>query len=1572
MGRRSQKILKTIFIGLLVLFVGVNLSMAFKQREKKSAYEQKEFRADELYISQTNIAIGDIVSQLPNGQRWMQFLSSNSSNYAYIDPRSARPSSIISTIPIIEGSGSGNSIALDEISLRVGYEVKEVTEQEIGILVMDFLRAVADLLRINLDEIGEIRIGHPVDYLWQIFITRQVKGVPVRDANIVLVINHGNLVLWGLEKWGDIDVDIKADVSDEGAFQVVSGFVDGISYKDEIIEKMHLELIPITPITWTGAVGTGYSYKLVWVMKFRKSGYANTWEAIVDAKDGWMLSFQDINQYVMKKIVGAIYPVSNDECCPEGCAIPGSPMAYTNTGFPAPNDYTTINGLYDYTSGTVSTTLAGRYVTIGDNCGSPSGSSTTGDLDLGGTNGQHDCTLSTESNTTFSARSGETEVTAINRTARGWVNYTWLDTAIPANMNIASTCNAYYDSTSINFYRSGGGCRNTGEIAAVFDHEWGHAIDDNDTNGTLSNPGEVIADIVASIRLHNSCIGRGFFWTWDVGCGQWVCLTNPSSTGFNCDGYGDCCFDCTGIRDSDYAKHNSGQPHTPINFICPNCSGGSGPCGREVHCENAPGAESAWDLAARDLQAAPFNFGKQTAFQIAERIVYIGSGTVTNWYACDCTGNTSDGCAATAGYMAWITADDDNGNISDGTPHMTAIYNAFNRHGIACATPTPTNSGCSGAPTAAPVLTGTATSNGAQLSWTSVPGASQYYVFKNIGTMGCDFGKVRIATVSGTTYTDEALNCVGNHYIVQPVGSNSACLGPASNCVSIVPPINPPTSVSATATAPNQVTVSWSPVSGATGYNVYRKYTLCSQEIEEKIGDNITGTSYIDNTVSGGTTYQYSVAAIAECETAKSDWVSVVATGECALAPCFDGAGVVTNNETDPCGLTVSWDAGTSSCTAYPNLKYTVYKSTDPDFIPSAQNQIATCIATTSYVDSDVAAGLTFYYIVRAEDSRTGQSGPCNGGNIEANLNRKSGSPTGPVTTFFTDTFESGLGNWTVSANWALSTTQSHSPTNSVWSGNISSQCDTLTKNSFISLPSGAFPILSFWTYYNIESGWDGGIVQGSADGTTWTKLAVSPNYPGTTNTSTPACIGTNQSCFSGSLTTWTNYTADLSSYAGGNFTLRFLFASDGSVNNGGWYIDDVVINSAATCQNGSPNCTSPPIFAGLQSAQSADTSNCQINLSWNAASSTCQVGSNVKYNIYRSIDPNFEPLPSNLIASCLTGTTYADTNVYYGTTYYYIVRAEDSTSNGNGPCNNGNIDLNLVKKSTSPSGPLTTALNDDFESGLGNWTVSANWALSTAQSHSPTNSVWSNNVSSQCDTLTLTNFLTPPAGSNPNLTFWTYYNIESGWDGGIVEVSANGSNWTKLTVSPNYPATTNTSTPACIGTSQQCFAGVGTTWTQYSADLSAYAGGNLKIRYTFASDGSINNGGWYIDDVQIKWGSSCQTVSNAPGKVLNNLTVVKSGNNVMLNWQVPGGTCEVTGYGIYKGNLPWTGYNHSSADCSITTTSYTDLNPTGSYYYLVVPLNNSNEGTYGTDSNNNQRPIGFNPCNPQDQTNCN
>jgi hypothetical protein len=90
----------------------------------------------------------------------------------------------------------------------------------------------------------------------------------------------------------------------------------------------------------------------------------------------------------------------------------------------------------------------------------------------------------------------------------------WLTQQLIDNVNLNQTCNAYWNGTSVNFFKSGGGCRNTGEIAGVFLHEWGHGLDSNDGGGS-DNPGEAYADITA-ICPRASCVGRGFPWPGTV------------------------------------------------------------------------------------------------------------------------------------------------------------------------------------------------------------------------------------------------------------------------------------------------------------------------------------------------------------------------------------------------------------------------------------------------------------------------------------------------------------------------------------------------------------------------------------------------------------------------------------------------------------------------------------------------------------------------------------------------------------------------------------------------------------------------------------------------------------------------------------------------------------------------------------------------------------------------------------------------------------------------------------------------------------------------------------------------
>jgi hypothetical protein len=195
----------------------------------------------------------------------------------------------------------------------------------------------------------------------------------------------------------------------------------------------------------------------------------------------------------------------------------------------------------------------------------------------------------------------------------------------------------------------------------------------------------------------------------------------------------------------------------------------------------------AWDLVTRHLTAPPFNMNSETAFITGNRLFYLGSGNIGNWFACTC-GGSSDGCGATSGYMQWLVADDDNGNINNGTPHMTAIFAAYNAHGIACATPAPQNSGCAGGPTGAPNLTAIVGPAKVRLNWTSVPGATGYWVYRTEGHAGCNLGKVKIADVTTLTFDDKFL-LSGRQYYYNVVahGAFQACFGGTSNCLTATP-----------------------------------------------------------------------------------------------------------------------------------------------------------------------------------------------------------------------------------------------------------------------------------------------------------------------------------------------------------------------------------------------------------------------------------------------------------------------------------------------------------------------------------------------------------------------------------------------------------------------------------------------------------------------------------------------------------------------------------------------------------------------------------------------------------------
>ena len=688
---------------------------------------------------------------------WQSFRAAHGAGWAvYLDRRSGAPL-------LAEGPGIAFELGANPTVDSVAASVRTFAAANRALLLADDSELILDR-----DASGEITPG-----VWQIVFSRAIAGVAVAGERYGFHIGRGNLMAFGAPRWSRIQADPAPGITSSEAIDAVASYMRLDAADVTSLEgKPELSLIATrsaAPGPYTGPVGGGHGSALVWRVVLRVEGDSGTWVALVDAHDGTIRAFVDDTRYAQVK--GGVYPVSDDQVCPDGCEQQNFPMPYA---------LVSINGQFVTTSSTgqftcapngttASTSLAGDYVRVNDLCGPISMAvSCDADIDLKSSGGI-DCTVpaGTSAGNTHAARSSFYHLNRIAEHGRVWLpTRTWLQVQLGDNVNLNQTCNAYWNGGSVNFFKSGGGCNNTGEIAGVFLHEWGHGLDQNDGGG-FDNPSEAYADIISILSTHVSCMGRGF------------------RQASNCGGYGNGCLACTGVRDVDWNQRVARAPSTPAGFVANNCPGGSGPCGREEHCEGYVGGETLWDLAVRDLPASGLD--QATAWQLADKLWYksrLGSGG--NAYNCSLP--SSDGCSSFSWYTKLRVIDDDDGNLANGTPHAAAIFAAFDRHKIACGTASdPANQNSSScAAFGAPSLTAAPGSASAQLTWTAVAGATGYNVLRN--DMGCSAGSTVIATIPGTTYTDGQLaNGFTEYYRVQAVGLNQACDGPVSNCQSATP-----------------------------------------------------------------------------------------------------------------------------------------------------------------------------------------------------------------------------------------------------------------------------------------------------------------------------------------------------------------------------------------------------------------------------------------------------------------------------------------------------------------------------------------------------------------------------------------------------------------------------------------------------------------------------------------------------------------------------------------------------------------------------------------------------------------
>jgi hypothetical protein len=294
--------------------------------------------------------------------------------------------------------------------------------------------------------------------------------------------------------------------------------------------------------------------------------------------------------------------------------------------------------------------------------------------------------------------------------------------------------------------------------------------------------------------------------------------------------------------------------------------------------------------------------------------------------------------------------------------------------------------------------------------------------------------------------------------------------------------------------------------------------------------------------------------------------------------------------------------------------------------------------------------------------------------------------------------------------------------------------------------------------------------------------------------------------------------------------------------------------SAPSTCVTASTTgaCTAPPLFAGVESASTPGTSQCQVDLGWTAGEALC--GGPVHYSVYRSPLPDFVPSAANRIAQGVGATTFADVTAPSLSTVHYVVRATNAA--------NGAEESNAAHATARAEGPIgdgtfasgAEAGEPILDSGSAGFTPEhAGWHIEGVRVRTGQRAYFAIPGDAVC--VALEGELSLTAGQTPALSFWSAVDSAPATAGGVVELSSDGGQtWQRLVPAGGYPSTFGGSGDFCgIAPGAGVIAGVGATdFAPFAVDLAPWAGQTVRVRWLYRSDSAATGEGWYVDDLAI------------------------------------------------------------------------------------------------------------------------
>ncbi len=538
---------------------------------------------------------------------------------------------------------------------------------------------------------------------------------------------------------------------------------------------------------------------------------------------------------------------------------------------------------------------------------------------------------------------------------------------------------------------------------------------------------------------------------------------------------------------------------------------------------------------------------------------------------------------------------------------------------------------------------------------------------------------------------------------------------------------------------------------------------------------------------------------------------------------------------------------------------------------------VATSVSGTTYTDTNVTNGTPYFYVVSAQTA----SGETDN-SLEATA-----TPIVSVTVpnFGFETPSEGTG----------SSAYQYNPSGASWTFTPSSSNggSGITANNTIFSSSNSPAPQGVQVAFIQRTGTMSQSLSGFVPGATYT-VTFSAAERGTTNvagqTWNVTLNGTTIASYAPgqAATAYTNYTAAFTATAATN-TLAFVGTDTGSGDNT-VFIDNVVITASP-----------PAVPSGLTAAAGTG----QVVLSWTAVTSA------TSYTVQRSTTSGG---PYSTVASGVTGTTYTDSSVSNGMSYYYVVSAVNA---------NGQSTDSAEAHATMLISSAISIANYGFETpSVGTYAYDPSGASWT---FSPSSSNGGSGITANGSAFTLDNSVAPQGAQVAFLQgTGTISQALSGFVPGITytvtflaaqRVNGNGTGQNQTW---NLTLDGTTFASFAPGTSA-------TSYKTYSATFTATA-----TNHTLACIGTDTNGGdntIFIDNVSIT-----APLPFPPG----GLGATAGTGEVALNWAASSGA---TGYNVERSTT--SGGPYTTVAAGVTGTSYTDTGVANGtpYYYVITGL---------------------------------